>query len=328
MENMEIKKVKKEDKGLFDYSAVGNRIQVEKWSVDDFLKLNPYNKNRDVDPRIERMYRRLIKGPLPTHLNVSICEVTEPFGPYKVGDLYRNDGNTRSEVWKLKPNLRPNVPLNVVRYSVSSKEEADMIYYDTDSAESVETAPDKVTGLLRERKYSPLSKRIKKGSFKTAVINACRYAYDMSGNYLNSKEYNNHFDIKLDFYFEELKFIDSLNVDALGKYSGNVLTALLMVTKKYGVNNERVKLLFKNYRDGVTTVSTSSEMDGVHYVYNELYPKHSEVWTQTGFSNSFTLISKILYGFDMFVRDTNVKKSNKEPMTEKQFKTFYQEYFK
>lgn len=325
---MELKVIKKQDKSMFDYSTIENMINVERWLVEDFLKLNPYNKNRDVDPRVERMYRRLTRGPLPTHLNVSICEVMKPFGPYKVGDIYRNDGNTRSEVWKLKPNLRPNVPLVVVKYRVSSKEEADLIYYDTDSAESVETAPDKVTGLMRERGYSPLSKRIKKGSFKTAVINACRYAYDLNGNYLNGKEYNNYFDVKLDHYLGELMFIDSLNVDSLNKYSGNVLTALLMVTKKYGVNNERIKLLFKNYRDGVTTVSTSTDMDGVHYVYNELYTRHSEVWTQTGFSNSFILISKILYGFDMFIRDINVKKASKEPMTEKQFKTFYQEYFK
>ena len=143
--------------------------------------------------------------------------------------------------------------------------------------------------------------------------------------HINGKEFNNKFEVKLDYMWEELTTIDSIGIDAIERYSGNVLTALLLLTKKYGTNSKRFRTLVNNYTEGITTVNTSLMVDGVHYVYDTLYFDNQKVWTQTGFSNSFDLISKILYSFDMFMRNENISKKTKFP-TNKKLREFYQEY--
>jgi hypothetical protein len=314
-------------KVIFDYNEF--KVSRTLMEVDEFLIINAYFKNRDVSSRVDAMVRRLNEGPKPTHLMASIGIATKPFGPYKTGDIFKFDGNTRTEVWKMSPVMRPNVPLFITIYYVSSEEEADEIYYDIDSSASVEKSNDKVTGLLRARGYSAVSFRIKKGSFKTSVENACRYAYDENGLYMTDKSLNHKFHVKLDFFWKELTSVDKMNVDTLDRYSSSILTSLLLVAKKWGCDHPRFKLLFENYRDGVTTISTPREMDGVHFVYHELYTMYNDNWTQSARGVAIPMIGRILYGFEMFMTEKPIlKKKNGLPLSEEKFRKHFQEYFK
>jgi hypothetical protein len=318
------KQVKKNDP-MYDYSTF--KMSIERMSPEKFMKLPAYFRNRDVDQRVSKMTKRLMKGALPTHLIVAVGKATQNFGPYKKGQYFRLDGHTRTDSWKVNPDLIPNVDLFVIVYELDSYEYTLSIYDDIDSTESAEKVNEKISGLLRERNYVAKSDRIKKCTFKTAVINSCRYLHTPEGVYLNGKEFNNKFDVKLDYMWKELTTIDSIGIDSIERYSGNVLTAFLLLTKKYGTSSRRLKTLIDNYKEGITTVNTSTTVDGVHYVYNSLYPDYQTVWTQTGFSNSFDLISKILYCFDMFMRNENISKKTKFP-TNKKLREFYQEYIK
>jgi hypothetical protein len=295
-------------------------VKNAKW----FMSLPPYNQNRDTEPRVAKIVRILSSTPLPTQLEVAVGKATKPFGPYKKNDYFRLNGNTRCDAWTVRPELIPTCDLDVKVYEVDSAEYARSLYDSFDSSDSVETSTDKVTGYLRERNFKAKNLRFKKGNFKTAVINACRYAHDDNGVYLNGKEFNNKFNLKLDFFWKEIKKMDSYPMDELTKYSGNVLTAFLLVLKKYGLKNERFDELFNNFKESLTTYNTATYVDGVNYVFNYVYPNNSDVWTQTGFSNSFILISKILYGFDMFMRDEKVSKKDK--VKDKFLKEFYQNY--
>jgi hypothetical protein len=316
-------KSKMKPEPMFDYSQF--KHDTISMSPDKFIELPDFYRNRDVENRIPKMVKRLRKGASPTHLRVAVGKAVTPFGGYTKNQYFKLDGHTRTDVYKIHPELMPNVNLKVDVYEVSSHEEAMMIYDDIDSFDSVETSTDKVTGLLRERKYTPKSTRIKKGTFKTAVINACRYAHTPEGVYLNDKAYTSQFNVKLDYFWKELTYLDKMGLDSIERYSGNVLTAFLLIAKKYGLKNDRFRSLVENYRDGVTSVSNGSNVDGVHYVYNILYPENQQVWTQTGFSNSFTLISKILYGFEKFMNNETISKKGKLP-SEQKLREFYQFY--
>lgn len=289
-----------------------------------FMEIPPYNQNRDTDKRISKIVKILSTKPLPTQLEVAVGYAIKDFHPYKKGQYFRLNGNTRCDAWSVRPELIPNCDLDVKVYEVDSKEYTRALYDSFDSSDSVETPSDKVTGFLRERKHKAKNLRIKKGTFKTSVINACRYVKTEKGVYLNAKEYNNKFNLKLDFYWNELVKMDSYPLDEVSTYSGNVLTAFLLILKKYGLNNKRFDQLFKNFKDSITTYNNNNQVDGVNYVFNVIYPDNHKVWTQTGFSNSFTLISKILYGFDMFMRNKNINK--REKIKDKFFREFYQNY--
>jgi len=277
-----------------------------------FMSLPPYNRNREVEKRIPRIVGLLSRESLPTHLEVAVGFATESFGPYKKGDYFRLNGNTRCECWSVKPELIPNVPLDVKVYEVDSAEYTFKIYDSIDSQQSVETSNDKSTGLLRERGYTAKSKVIREGKFVTAVKNAAQYSHNENGLYLGGKSMRDRFDVLLDFYWDELTYVDSLILDPMGKkYSGNILTALLMMAKKYGTNNPKLELLVNNFTDSITTVNDSTERDGVNHVFNVTYVKYSQSWKATGFSNARIVIAEILYAFDCFMNDKTILKKTK-----------------
>jgi len=292
-----------------------------------FMSLPPYYQNRDTEKRVSKVMKILATKPLPTQLEVAVGKVTKPFGPHKIGDYMRLNGNTRTDVWCIKPNLIPTSNLDVKIYEVDCAEYARALYESFDSSDSVESSSDKVTGFLRERRYRANNDKIRKGSFKTALINACRHAHDENGNSLSSKENREKFNMLLDFYWEELVELDSFPLDELkSKYSGNMVTCFLLILKKYGINNERFYELFYNYKDSITTFNDATHCDGVNYVFNTVYPDNVKVWTQTGFSNSFLLISKILYCFDMFMKGEVMKKKSK--LSDKKVMDNYFNYLK
>jgi hypothetical protein len=299
-------------------------LRTESWSYEKFDSLSPYVMNRDVEPRVPKVVKLLSKKYLPIHSVVTVGVAVKPFGKYKKGEMFRLDGNTRAEAFRVKPELIPSVPFNVTMIDIESKEEADEIYYGIDSSESVETNAHKVTGYLREREYEAVSKTIKLGRFKTALTNASKYCIADDG--VTSIE-NSDFEVKLDYFWDEIVFIDQTKViDQKDKrISFNVLTSLLLICKKYGTDSERVNLLINNVKNSLTEYNDQTQVDGVHYMLNDVYRMHSKEWTITGFGSSKILICKVLYYLDRFVIGETIKKPIKK-ISEKKLIEFFQNY--
>lgn len=298
-------------------------LRTESWSYDEFAKLDPYMMNRDVEPRVSKVVKTLSRKYLPIHSVVTVGVAVNAFGKYKKGEMFRLDGNTRAEAFKVRPELIPNVPFNVIMMDIENKTEADEIYYGIDSSDSVETSSHKITGFLREREYDAVSKVIKSGKFKTALDNACRYGHNNEGVYLQTAPFN----LKLDHFWNELTFLDNTGIlnPTDKRVSANVMTSLLLICKKYGTDNDRVNILIDNFKNGITVTNDISQVDGVHYVLNDLFRDYMLVWKTTGFNNSLPLICKILNSLDKFVLNETIKKPIKT-LSDKKLAEFYQNY--
>jgi hypothetical protein len=296
-------------------------ISQEVWSFDMILKLNPYQRNRDVDPRIKKVSKILREKFVPTQLNYVVGRATGAFGKYNVGDLFVLDGNTRCEVYRRMPELIPPYSINVTIYELDNLEDANNIYYSIDSSDSVETSMEKVTGLHREQEYQAISKYIRGGKYRNAVGIACLYLQDGEGNYLKGRDYRE----QISFYWEEIKYLDSLNLDLFGRFSSIIFAVFLLLLKKYGIGNEQVNLLLMNYKNGITTVNDHKNVDGVHHVYYDMYDKNKESWRLSSYVVIARLIGEILYSLDSFVRGVYINKKG-VGLTEVKLRQYFQNY--
>ncbi len=269
--------------------------RVEQWSFEELSKLDPITINRDTDPRLVKVTKRLERKYLPTHSIMFVGKVTQKFGKHEKGYYFRFDGNTRMDVYKIRPDLIPQIPFTVIIFDVDNIDDLKDIYYSIDSIDAVESSSDKMTGLLRDRNYVPKSILFKKGQFKRGLDLACQYGHNEKGEYLHLAPSS----AKLDHYWKELVFLDKLGIDNKHtRYSPNVLGCLFMVAKKYGVKNERLEILIENFKNGITAVNNTKVVDGVHYVYHNLYEKRKDTWKLSTWSSSKGLVSPMLYCFD------------------------------
>ena len=83
----------------------------------------------------------------------------------------------------------------VIIFDIDSESDLKDIYYSIDSQDAVESTSDKITGLLRDRKYNGKSNIIKKGQFKRGLDLACLYGYNDKGEYLGKSS----LEMKLDY---------------------------------------------------------------------------------------------------------------------------------
>jgi len=307
-------------KTKIDFAKFNSRV--EYWSFDRISKLEPVTINRDTDPRLVKVTKRLEKKYLPTHSVVFVGKSVEKFGKYQKGDLFRLDGNTRMDVYKIRPDLIPQIPFTVILFDIDNIDDLKDIYYSIDSIDAVETSSDKMTGLLRDRDYTPKSTLFKKGQFKRALDLACQYGDNDKGEYLHLSSTST----KLDQYWKELMFLDKLGIDNKDpRYSPNVLGCLFMIAKRYGVKNPRLEILIESFKNGITTVNNTKVVDGVHYVYHNLYEKRRDTWKLSTWSSSKGLVSPMLYSFDKFMKNENISKTTKFP-SDTELEEFFQFY--
>jgi len=302
----------------------------EVWPTQKFLTVETFEKNRVIEPRIKKL-TKLLKTTNNNRLyEVAIGVATKPFNSevsrYKKNDKFCIDGNARAEVWRRNPSLCPEY-VCVKIYDIDTKEKADETYYTFDNSSAAESSSDKLSGLLRERNYTAISETVRYGKINTVLKKATRYAHDDDGLHLLTAPVEK----MLDYHWNEIVFLDK-NPDIFNKYkvktSPNVTAALLMIGKKYGVNNSRFKKLIDNYCEEVSEVSTKSEMDGVTYVFNTLYSKNKEIWGNNAYSvNKLPLFGKILHGFDCFMNKKTIQKGSKIFKQEKQFIEYYKNYY-
>jgi len=296
----------------------------EVWSIDKFLSVPVYEKNRTIEPRLKRITKLLKDNKNQRLFEVSVGVATKDFDEtlsrYRKGDIFCLDGNCRSEVWKRNPSLCPeNVLVNV--YSLDTKEKSDETYFTFDNSSASETSSDKMSGLLREKNYSAKSDVIRYGRMNTFLKKSTRYSCDKDGVYLM----NSSIEKKLNFHWDEVTFLDQYQqiFNKSVKGSCNVYAALLMVGKKYGVTHPRFKVLLDNYCNEETEVNNKDYVDGVTYVFNTLYGKHKEIWGNNAFSvNCSPLFGKILFSFETFVLGSFIEKNNKKK------DSFYMDYYR
>ena len=294
----------------------------EEWSYNKFQNMEPYEINRRTDERVKKVINLLADKYLPTHSEIAVGRIVNPWGRYKQNDMIRLNGNTRAHALQLRPDLIPPVPFKVNIYDIHSKEEGDNLYYSFDSDKSVETTNDKCTGLLRERDYEAMSNLIIKGKYKGAIDRASYYAEDDFKQSIR----NVPFKEQLDFFWDDLRFLDTKFIDRLPRYSNCTFTALLMVSKKYGVENPMISLLIDNLFNGVTTFNDGVNVDGAHHIYYDLYSEFGPLWTTTSRNHFPEIIGKILFSMDAFINGQSLNKKTLKKMKVIDYRKYYQFY--
>lgn len=304
--------------------------RAEMWSYDKLSKLKPIKINRDTEPRLKKVSKLLAKKYLPTHSVIYVGKVIKSFGKYKIGEYFRFDGNTRFNIYELKPELIPTVPFLVIIYDVDNLEDMKSIYYSIDSENSVEKSNEKITGIHRYKNYKAFSPVIRDGKYKRAVEIACRYGNDNKGIYLQTADF---YDVQLNHYWDVVTHIDKLGIENTKKqnpdtrYSTIMFGCLLMVGKKYGVNHKRFNLLYNNFKNGITQINNDKFIDGVSYVYIKMFSRYNETWTKSDCYNVVKnpIATQALYCFDMFMKGEYIPKG-KTLMSESKLQEFFQYY--
>jgi len=304
---------------------------VESWTAKKFMNLNPYERNRFVEHRLGKLHKHLSEGYLPTHSNVAVGVVAKPFSKYKVGDVFRIDGTTRTEVWKRHSELIPPEKLTVMVYHLVDKETTDKIYLSYDNSSAAESPSEKMTGLFREFEFYPNSDKMKKGIIKSALNGATRYGFDYSvinenGNplYLQTATDKQ----KLTFFWESVVAIDKHNkLNTIEKNSMKIIAGLLMISKVYGADNPRFHEMINNIIEDKTVINDEKEMDGVHYIVNVMYPRHIDTWRHYSYSNYNTpVVGEILYAMDCFMQNKNIPKNKRQQLSNDEILKFWQYY--
>jgi hypothetical protein len=294
-------------------------------SVDSFLKLKPFYKNRDVMVRVKKKKKELQNGFLPSHLNVVIGVAKKSFYVYKEGDTFVLDGNTRAEVWRQNPDLKPSVPLNAVFMEFEDKELLEKTYYSIDSATAYEKVNEKLSGIFREIGFQPVSKIVQRGTIKTALDDVSAYIPIINGRV--KKESTIEDVVK--HYRDELEYVDSF-IDEVNKkkYSSNLFACLLMIGKKYGVNDKKYNELCHNIIFNIYGHSKETQICPIQYVMDELYTANIDIWKVTGVRKSPDLVAEMLYVLEYFMQNKMMKKKDNYKNTRvKKHLDHYMNYF-
>ncbi len=124
----------------------------------------------------------------------------------------------------------------------------------------------------------------------------------------NKKEY--------EFFRDELEFLDDkfiqLNNDKVKakKYaSSNIMASLLIIGKKYGINNPRYVELVHNLINEIPTRKEGVKglNDGVSVVWGDLYQKHmNDGWVDASGGGGPVMIGKLLYCLDAYMNNTDI----------------------
>jgi hypothetical protein len=298
------------------------------WSIDEFIQKKIYKRNRSVDKRVKKVAAFVMDG-LETIYDVHVGYATKDFDVYKQGDFFVLNGNTRAEVWRRYPDLKTNRLLNVRVYPLSDEKTAYKLYKTFDSKHSVESTSDYITGFLRDKNYEPVSNRLRKGSISTILRVASWYTMSEDMKFLKYSDV----EVKFNYFWEELKYLDQSGVLDKKKSSTKVVAALLMIGKKYGINNLLYQDLVNKLTYETLTESNMYSEDGVCHVFNTLYSRYTKEWKTDTFDSLVIrndedemLMSRILYSLDCFMRGKLLKKTGRNLKSNVEFNNFWKHY--
>lgn len=304
----------------------GRRIRTEEWTVEEFLSLDsPFMRNRPVENRVKKKREELKKKLLLTHLEVKVGRAIKAFGNHKINDLFIIDGNTRWLVWFMYPELRPTYPLMVSVMDFDNEEEAVDTYLSIDSSTAAETSQEKIGGYFRSIGYVPTSKKVREGKISTTINDATKYI-----KYFNGVAHKN-MDVfkKIEYMWDQMRYLDEWNLDPIKNLSSNLFTCMLMVGKKYGVNNLRFNEMIEDIKYETIKLDDKQYCDGVTYVMVYLFKDNPDKWYITGHKKAPELMYEMLYSLDLFMRNIPLKKKKNYSVSNSHEKNriFFQSYF-
>lgn len=140
-------------------------MSLDEWNAIPTFMSQRNHEQRAKDPNHIRKFATVLK----THVVVSAAVLPN-------GDMFKLDGHTRPEIWKLKPNGDiPNEVLCLV-FAVENLDEARELYLSIDSKRAVKTAMDEIFSAMRESEFKPVSPLISSCKFNEALSIAGRRA--------------------------------------------------------------------------------------------------------------------------------------------------------
>lgn len=274
---------------------------VEEWMpIEDFLDMAPVFCQRQTEYRAPKIKRLLEKKFFDSHLDVAIFE-------YPDGTRVRGNGNTRAVVWTSleEDGRRDLVPSHVSAkiYKVQDNDEAKALYYTFDSDDSVEKAPDKITGVYRALNLHGRfnSNKIAKGNIGKSLGYA---SLNRDSNKATATQ-TNWFAIIADFK-EELLALDALEPKKI--FDANIICASLMMLKRYGVTNERLIAGLKQLNRGAKGAQDpSSGTDGITFILEEWTTSNIFEFKGTDGVSFPRQQDFLLYCFQRWMENKNVK---------------------
>jgi len=213
--------------------------KIEKMPIDEFMALPPVFCQRQTDYRAPKIKKLLKKRFFPSHLDVAVFE-------YPCGARVKGNGNTRDVCWKeFKEDGDYHIIPSHVKatiYQVSNDDEARDLYYTFDSDDSVEKAPDKITGVYRALGLSFNTAKIAKGNIGKSL----QYCSDGRDSNSTSSRSLDWFEVIKDFK-DELTTLDKLRPKK--HFDANIICAALMMLKRHGTTNPRLIKGLKQLND-------------------------------------------------------------------------------
>jgi hypothetical protein len=285
-------------------------IEHKTLSTSEFLRTKSVHCQRLIEHRLNSIRKILNVKLLPTHLEVSLVKVNFTDGYYERGKSYSINGNTRKEIWG--EGAPPFV--FVTTYFANNRTEIEEIYNSIDSSKSVENVGDKISGLYRANNFIPQSKKFRTRGIGRAIqlaylcFNNGQSNQNLVTEIQNKKEY--------EFFKDELEFLDNcyteINNDKVKtkKFtSSNIMASLLVIGKKFGINNPRYIQMVNNIINEIPTRKEGVKglNDGVSVVWGDLYQKHmNDGWTDASGGGGPVMIGKMLYCLDAYMNDIDI----------------------
>ena len=272
-----------------------NKVTKEVLPTSDLFKISPIFCQRNHVLRAKKVAKEIAKNPfLGTGLEVALVE-------YPNGNREIANGNTRLYIWENFDEFGVDIPshLLVTTYKVTNKEEAKRIYDSFDSMTATENSKHKIQGKYRQLGLNFSDRTISTGTIGKALTYGCAGYVDEDGETLSGKDMLKN----IVNFREELLVLDSIGLGGKALKGQPIIAAALMVLKKYGFTNPKVKVLLKNLKKG-----TPSKYDqGDYFIINELPNKLGESWGKTDGQSMPNNLNYILYCMDKFIDGDSIK---------------------
>jgi len=221
-------------------TGIPNKTMVLNANLEDLFDIPHHPLQRNEELRINKMSPIFARG-CATLYDFAVINVTEEFTMVLGKEdslliepgLYMCDGHTRRLWFKMNPEQMPAHAVVVSIYNVDNAKDFEEIYYSFDSADSVETSGNKLTGIFRANgiKDKVTSPVLIRGGIKSAIEMA--YPGDPKER-LSDKVY---------YFKDEIVMLDHLGVFSTADPSLRFQTlyaACLITAKMYAGDSEDI----------------------------------------------------------------------------------------